>query len=208
MAPSLVVAALVSLGATAAVPATAQASLLSDILTPVIDLLDNGGGGANNSGPGNAGEGDDPPPPAVPAPPMTPTAPVAPPVPATPAPPVAAPPARPTSPVSLRYLIGRHLLRPAAGTVLGGLQPTLRWRGGPARADLYNVQIFSATGVKVLSAFPSSRAFRLPPRRLAPWRRYVWRVWPYSRAHGYTRKPLALSWFATPSRTVLSQRAG
>jgi hypothetical protein len=202
MGLSLLAAAVVSLGS-AAVPATAQASLLSDVLK----LLDNGGGGADNSGPGNAGDRDDPPPPAAPAPPMAPTAPVAPPVPATAAPPVAAPPARPTSPVSLRYLMGRHLLRPAAGTVLGGLQPTLRWRGGPARADLYNVQIFGATGVKVMSVFPSSRAFRLPPRRLAPGRRYVWRVWPYSRAHGYTKKPLALSWFATPSRTALAQRA-
>ena len=107
-------------------------------------------------------------------------------------------------PVSLRYLVGRHLLRPAAGTVVAGLRPTLRWRGGPARADLYNVQIFTATGAKLMSAFPRSRALRLPPRRLAPGRRYVWRVWPYTRAHGYTSKPLALSWFATPSRTVLA----
>jgi hypothetical protein len=74
--------------------------------------------------------------------------------------------------------------------------------------DLYNVQIFSATGRKVVSAFPRSRAFPVPARRLAPGRRYVWRVWPYTRAHGYTKRPLAISWFAIASRTVLAQRAG
>ena len=218
MVRSLVAATLVSLGA-AAVPATAQESLLPDVPDPVIELLgddddddddEDEDDGADNSGPGNARDRVAPPPPVAAAPPTTPTAPApaVPPVPAAPAPPVAAPPARPTSPVSLRYLVGRHLLLPAAGTVLGGLQPTLRWRGGPARADLYNVQIFSAAGVKVMSAFPSARAFRLPPKRLAPGRRYLWRVWPYTRAHGYPKKPLALSWFATPSRTVLAQRPG
>ena len=99
-------------------------------------------------------------------------------------------------------------MRPAPGTVIGGLQPTLRWRGGPARVDFYNVQIFTATGAKLMSAFPRSRALRIPPGRLAPGRRYVWRVWPHTRAHGFNREPLALSWFATPSRTVLAQRAG
>jgi hypothetical protein len=243
MARSLLAATVVFLGA-AAVPATARAGLLSDILTPVIDLLGDGGSVAGNSGPGNAEDQlPDPPPPTAPPPPMTPAAPTpvaptaptepaaptepgaskepgapaapavptAPAAPATPASPAAAPPlppARPTSPVSLRYLVGRHLLRPAPGTVVAGLRPTLRWRGGPARVDLYNVQIFTATGAKLMSAFPRSRAFRIPPKRLGPGRRYVWRVWPYRRTHGYTRKPLGLSWFATPSRTVLSQRAG
>ena len=210
-ARSLVAATVVSLGV-AALPATAQAGLLSDLLQPVVDLLGDGGsGGPGTSGPGNA---PDPPPPAAPAPPMTPTtpaptpapaaAPAASPAPATPAPPVAAPPARPVSPISMRYLVRRHLLRPAPGTVLGGLRPTLRWRGGPARADLFNVQVFSATGVKVMSAFSTSHALRVPPKRLAPGRRYVWRVWPYIRGQGYTQRPLALSWFATASRTVLA----
>jgi len=216
MMRSLVAATLVSLGA-AAVPATAQDSSPPDVLPPVIELLDDddedddgddGDDEDDNSGPGNARDRAAPPPPAAAAPPTTPAAPAAPQVPVAPAPPVAAPPARPTSPVAPRFLVGRHLLLPAAGTVLGGLQPTLRWRGGPARADLYNVQIFSAAGVKVMSAFPSARALRLPPRRLAPGRRYLWRVWPYTRAHGYTKKPLALSWFATPSRAVLAQRPG
>ena len=74
MARSLLAATVVSLGLIAAVPATAQAGLLSDILTPVIDLLGggsgssgSGGGGADNSGPGNAEDRQpDPPPPAAP----------------------------------------------------------------------------------------------------------------------------------------------
>lgn len=237
IARSLVAAAVVSLGL-AAVPAAAQASLLSDLLQPVVDLLGgggsgsgSGGGGSDNSGPGN-GQDDlpDPPPPAAPPPPMTPApagpttpAPTAPsPSPATPAPtpvtptptpsgapapPIAVPPRHPVSPVARRFLVGRHLLSPPPGKVLGGLRPTLRWRGGPARVDLYNVQIFSATGRKVVSAFPRSRTLPVPAKRLAPGRRYVWRVWPYTRAHGYTKRPLAISWFATASRTVLAQRA-
>jgi hypothetical protein len=156
MVRSLAAATLVSLGA-AAVPATAQESPLPGVLQPVIDLLDDDDDAdddADDSGPGNARDRDDPPPPAAPPPPMTPTvtapagpgastvpaAPGTPAPPATPAspaaPPPPAPPARPMPPVSLRYLVGRHLLRPAPGTVVGGLRPTLRWRGGPARADL------------------------------------------------------------------------
>ena len=98
------------------------------------------------------------------------------------------------------------LLSPLPGRVLGSLRPTLRWRGGPARVNLYNVQIFSATGQKVLSAFPRSRSFSVPAKRLAPGRRYVWRVWPFIRGRGYTARPMAISWFATPSRTVLAPR--
>jgi hypothetical protein len=201
---SLAAATVVSLGVAA--PAAAQENPLSDILAPVVDLLRHGGDGPDNSGPGNAGDRENPPPPTAPAPPLATTtpAPTATPDPTAPAPPVAAPPARPRSPVALRYLVGRHLLRPGPGTVLGGLQPTLRWRGGPAGVDLYNVQIFSATGAKVMSAFPARRTFRIPPKRLAPGRRYLWRVWPYTRANGYTKRALALSWFATPSRTVLA----
>ena len=230
MARSLVAATVVLLGA-AAVPATAQASLLSDLLEPVVNLLA-GSAGSGSSGSSTAQDRLpdpppptardrllEPPPPAAPAPPTSSSpkpapAPGAVPAPAPaaatpapsvgPVPPVIAPPPRPRSPVSVRYLIGRQLLTPAAGTVLGGLQPTLRWRGGPARVGLYNVQIFSATGQKVVSAFPRTRSFRVAARRLAPGRRYVWRVWPYIRGHGYTRRPMAISWFATPSRTVLA----
>lgn len=221
MARSLVAATLVALGAVA-VPATAQAGLLSDLLEPVVNLLGGSGAGSGAGGSGTAQDRlPDPPPPTAPAPPTSsapepapapgadpaPTPAAATPAPSgTPVPPVIAPPARLRSPVSVRYLIGRHLLSPAPGKVLGGLQPTLRWRGGPARIDLYNVQIFSATGQKVVSAFPRSRSFRVPAKRLAPGRRYVWRVWPYTRGHGYTRRPMAISWFATPSRTVLAAR--
>ena len=219
MARSLVAATVMSLGA-AAVPATAHAGLLSGILEPVVNLLDGSVAGSGTSGSGSAPDRlPDPPPPTAPAPAHEPRPTPAPAPGAVPCsipghdpgasrdprfPRWLAPPAVPRSPVSLRYLIGRHLLSPAPGTLLGGLQPTLRWRGGPARVDLYNVQIFSATGQKVVSAFPRRRSFRVPAKRLAPGRRYVWRVWPYARGHGYTRKPLALSWFATPSRTVLA----
>ncbi len=238
MTRSVIAVAVVSLGV-AALPATAQASLLSDLLQPVVDLLGGGGGGSDNSGPGSAQDRlPDPPPPTAPpptspAPSPTPTSPAPSPAatptapPSAPASPGAGPPAptgapapsaapapaggarrrRPVSPVPQRFLLRRHLLTPSPGKVLGGLRPTLRWRGGPARVDLYNVQIFTVTGRKVVSEFPRSRSLPVPAKRLAPGRRYVWRVWPYTRGHGYTKRPMAISWFATASRTVLSNRA-
>lgn len=157
---------------------------------------DDGDRGRGRGGDDDDDDRDDPPPePAAPAPPAP--APAAP-APAPPTPPAPIPPAR-TPPVAAVDLVRPGLLTPAAGRVLGGLRPTLRWRHARDGVRLYNVQVFNRRR-KVLSAFPTELAYRIPPGRLAPGRRYVWRVWPYRARGGYTPGPLALSWFATPAR--------
>lgn len=143
-----------------------------------------GGGEGRRRGPP---EPSAPPPPVVAPAPSTPPAPV----PTAPAPPIAA-----------RHLVRPALLTPVRGRVLGGLQPTLRWRHDGRGVRLYNVQVFNK-GRKVLSIFPRGRSSKVPARRLAPGRRYVWRVWPYRERGGFTPAPLAVSWFATPPRRLL-----
>lgn len=139
----------------------------------------------------------------------------APPAPTAPAAPTPAPRAQPGTapgtttpgpPAAARAPIRKHLLTPTAGRVVGGLRPLLRWRGGPTRVRLYNVQVFLGSR-KVMSVFPRGRSVRIPAKRLAPGRRYVWRVWPYMASGDYTARPLGLSWFATPSRATLRARA-
>jgi hypothetical protein len=70
--------------------------------------------------------------------------------------------------------------------------------GARPGARLYNVQVFllrpDNRTVKVLSAFPRGNRMLMPARRLAPGRRYVWRVWPYL-GNRYTLRPLGMSWF-------------
>jgi Big-like domain-containing protein len=94
---------------------------------------------------------------------------------------------------SLGRLPNARLLRPAAGSRLGTLRPTLRWRRHPG-ARLYNVQIFAGKR-KVLSAFPRKPSLRVPAGILKPGVTYVWRVWPFARK-GYTVRPLGLSAFS------------
>ena len=186
---SVVAVTVVWLGV-AAVPATAQASLLSDLLKPVVNLL--GGGGSDNSGAreragpaarpaaahGASAAHDPGQPRAESRPRARRSAGFGARVPGAGGPahrsaralraPAAPGPARhrgPVSPVSPQFLLGSHLLSPPPGKVLGGLRPTLRWRGGAARVNLYNVQIFSATGHKVVSAFPRGRSLRVPAKR-------------------------------------------
>ena len=132
-----------------------------------------------------------------------------PPQPAAPPPPAPVPAARPAPepgaetrrgpPIAARHLVRPHLLRPVRGRVVGSLRPTLRWRHDARGVRLYNVQVFLG-GRKVLSAFPASRYYRMPARRLGRGRQYVWRVWPYMAGRGYTARPLGVSWFATPRR--------
>ncbi|MFN8122958.1 MAG: hypothetical protein U0237_11075 [Thermoleophilia bacterium] len=90
-----------------------------------------------------------------------------------------------------------RVLRPSPGSRLPR-RGVLRWRRSGA-ATLYNVQVFRISGtrfVKVLSAFPRGTSLRMPPRRLVPGQRYVWRVWPYLGARGrYAAAPMGISWF-------------
>ena len=139
------------------------------------------------SGDGDSGDPSAPaPPPAVTAPP-----------PPAPAPTPGAPSRRP--PIASHDLVRPQLLTPALGRVIGGLRPTLRWRHPGRGIRLYNIQVYHR-GRKVISVFPASRSYRVPAKRLAPGRRYVWRVWPYRARGGYTVQPFGLSWFATPPR--------
>ncbi len=92
-------------------------------------------------------------------------------------------------------------LRPRAGRVVPTLRPLLRWKKGPRGTKLYNIQIFRLTRGpggqftavrKILSAFPRSRYFRVPPRTLRPRTCYVWRIWPW-RGKRFTASPLGVS---------------
>jgi predicted phage tail protein len=104
------------------------------------------------------------------------------------------------APAAVRLLRrNTRLLRPAAGARIASARPLLRWRGGPARTDLYNLQLFRVDPrgrlIKEGGAFPSSRRYTLPRgSELDPGSCYVWRVWPY-RAGGYTTSPLGTSDF-------------
>jgi hypothetical protein len=129
--------------------------------------------------------------------------------PVTPAPqppPAAAPAvAAPLAPVALPRVAARveapkttnaGRLRPRRGAMVASIRPTLRW---PVRrgARFYNVQVFRLAGtryVKVLSAFPRGNRLRVPPRRLKPGARHVWRVWPMV-GRSFTPKPLGISYF-------------
>lgn len=89
-------------------------------------------------------------------------------------------------------------LRPRAGLRLRTLRPVLRWTRTPRGTTLVNVQVFRMRGrtlTKIHSAFPRSRAYRLPGGLLRPGGTYVWRVWPYRGRRGFTPKPLGVSWF-------------
>jgi hypothetical protein len=95
-----------------------------------------------------------------------------------------------------------HLLSPAAGRRVRTLRPLLRWRPR-AGADVYNVQIFvlEDRARKVFSAFPRGPRMRVPANKLAPDRRYVWRVWPHV-AGRYPRQPIGLSFFDVVRRAA------
>jgi hypothetical protein len=92
------------------------------------------------------------------------------------------------------------LFQPAKGAVVRG-PVRLAWKG--AKVSFYNVQLFRG-GVKVLSAWPRSASFRLPPawryegksQRLVPGR-YRWYVWGAtgSRAKPKYGRPLGTSTF-------------
>lgn len=132
-----------------------------------------------------------------PAPVLPPAAPVAP---APPAAPVAAAPPAPVAPAgrpATPRVRNARVLRPRPGTRMPR-RGVLRWsRAGGAA--LYNVQVFRISGtryVKVLSAFPRRTSLRMPPRRLVPGQRYVWRVWPYvGSRRRYSVAPMGISWF-------------
>jgi hypothetical protein len=90
-------------------------------------------------------------------------------------------------------------LSPGPGAVIAGTRPVLRWRGGPAGARVYNLQLFrlGAGGrlVKIGSAFPGGRRYALPPgTTLTRGDCFVWRVWP-NRGGRYTPQPLGVSDF-------------
>jgi hypothetical protein len=96
-------------------------------------------------------------------------------------------------------------LRPRAGARLDTARPLLRWRGAPAGARLFNVQVFRASSRglrlrKVHTAFPAADRYRLPRRaRLTPGACYVWRVWPFV-GGGFTQTPLGVSHFCVKRR--------
>lgn len=93
-----------------------------------------------------------------------------------------------------------RMLRPAPGRVAAGLRPRLSWRGTPRGTTLQNVQVFAVRGralVKIHTAFPAGRSYRLPRGVLRPGQVYVWRVWPYLGRRGFARRPLGISWFRT-----------
>jgi hypothetical protein len=91
-------------------------------------------------------------------------------------------------------------LKPRVGARISSRRPVLRWSGGPKRARLYNVQLFRVASrgtrlVKIHSAFPRRKSYRLPKRaRLARGACYVWRVWPFD-GRQFTRAPLGVSHF-------------
>jgi len=122
------------------------------------------------------------------------------------APPVVTPaaPTAPTTPVSRFRPSTRNAkaLTPRVGTKVRPTAATLRWKRARG-ATLYNIQIFRIDGTtyrKVHSAFPRGLRYRVPSRVLKPGKRYVWRVWPYvGRTRSYTRNPLGISWFDTPT---------
>jgi hypothetical protein len=144
---------------------------------------------AGNTGPASAPEPftvQEPPPPPPPPPPTTTTT--------TPEPTDTGPdPGSEDEPPATR---NAGALTPRAGASFTALRPTLRW---PARrgADLYNVQVFSVVGeklTKVVSSFPRNNFFKLPPNRLKPNTRYIWRVWPYING-SYPNQAIGVSYF-------------
>ena len=116
--------------------------------------------------------------------------------------PAAAGPGSPPSsnPITLT-LINAPDLRPAAGAMILTRRPLLRWKARPG-AKLYNVQVFRLLGdasiKKVVSAFPRVNRFRVPARRIAWGKRYIWRVWPQL-PRGYSSYPLGISYFSVRS---------
>jgi large repetitive protein len=81
-------------------------------------------------------------------------------------------------------------------------QLELRWvyRAG-RKSRFFNVQVFDASGKKILSAFPTKTRYTLPVGLAKRGRRLYWQVWPYWEKGGYARKPLGVSFFDI-SRTV------
>ena len=81
-------------------------------------------------------------------------------------------------------------------------QLELRWvyRAG-RKSRFFNVQVFDASGKKILSAFPTKTRYTLPVGLAKRGRRLYWQVWPFWEKGGYARKPLGVSFFDI-SRTV------
>lgn len=98
-------------------------------------------------------------------------------------------------------------LSPRRGARVSSRRPVLRWKRPAGSTRLYNLQVFrvgknNASLVKVLSVFPRTTRYRLPPRaRLTRGACYVWRVWPFRGAR-FTARPLGVSSFcvAKPQR--------
>jgi hypothetical protein len=96
-------------------------------------------------------------------------------------------------------------LTPRVGARILSRRPTLRWKGGPRNARLYNVQLFRVASngtrlVKVHSAFPRVKSYRIPKRAaLTRGTCYVWRVWPFN-GRRFTSVPLGVSNFCVRRR--------
>ena len=106
-------------------------------------------------------------------------------------------------------------LQPKAGKTVMSRRPVLRWTRGPRGTKLFNLQLFRVTRakgtttpkvVKILSAFPTGRAYRVPLSKTRPKTCYVWRVWPYT-GREFTPKPLGVSNFCVASQKVLTKTA-
>lgn len=121
--------------------------------------------------------------------------------PTPPAPSPAAPPAVPPSLVAATppRTYRPHLLRPGVDVGVPR-RPLLRWPRPKRKVTLYNVQIETTTGRRVVTAFTRRPFYRPPARRLHVGQTYVWRVWTYRAATGYPRMPLAQSYFRVTRR--------
>lgn len=91
-------------------------------------------------------------------------------------------------------------MHPRRGARISSRRPLLRWRKGPARVTVYNVQVFRVRAggrrlQKIYSTFPRRTRLRMPKRRrLVPGACYLWRVWPFV-GQRFTARPLGVSHF-------------
>lgn len=96
-------------------------------------------------------------------------------------------------------------LMPRRGATITSRRPVLRWKRGPSRTTVYNVQVFRVRSggrrlQKVHSSFPRRARLRLSSRaRLARGACYVWRVWPFLGSRAAAR-PLGVSHFCVRRR--------
>lgn len=90
-----------------------------------------------------------------------------------------------------------NLIRPRKGNKVKSKKPLVKWIDRK-KATAYNVQLWELRGKKarkVWSSFPRIKKTRIPASKTKPGRRYIVRVWPYRPGTGFTKRPLAMSYF-------------